>query len=198
VPPDPGGERHGTARLPAGVPAQGGWTWSSGPLSRRPRQGLGISEQSIYTCRRHGPPGLPRPARRGPRRHRRRGTGGRPGHLHRHPPGEFLGIPATGKQTTTNGVDLFRIQDGRQAEHWGGPDTLSFPHATWHPAQIGHPSLVCRLYGRSGFELTSWPSRTSSRVRRVRPRPPRELNSDRRHKSGRERPAIAVHRRHGC
>jgi steroid delta-isomerase-like uncharacterized protein len=39
--------------------------------------------------------------------------------------GEFLGIPATGKQTTTNGVDFFRLQDGRQAEHWGGPDTLS-------------------------------------------------------------------------
>ena len=40
--------------------------------------------------------------------------------------GEFLGIPATGKQTTTNGVDFFRMQDGRQAEHWGGPDMLSF------------------------------------------------------------------------
>jgi steroid delta-isomerase-like uncharacterized protein len=39
--------------------------------------------------------------------------------------GEFLGIPATGKQARTNGVDLFRMQDGRQAEHWGGPDTLS-------------------------------------------------------------------------
>jgi steroid delta-isomerase-like uncharacterized protein len=25
--------------------------------------------------------------------------------------GEFLGIPATGKQTRTNGVDLFRMQD---------------------------------------------------------------------------------------
>jgi steroid delta-isomerase-like uncharacterized protein len=39
--------------------------------------------------------------------------------------GEWLGIPATGKQTATNGVDFFRMQDGRQAEHWGGPDTLS-------------------------------------------------------------------------
>jgi hypothetical protein len=25
-----------------------------------------------------------------------------------------------------NGVDLFRMQDGKQAEHWGGPDMLSF------------------------------------------------------------------------
>ena len=40
--------------------------------------------------------------------------------------GEFLGIPATGKQTTTSGVDFFRMQDGRQAEHWGGPDMFSF------------------------------------------------------------------------
>ena len=40
--------------------------------------------------------------------------------------GEFVGIPATGKQTTINGVDFFRMQDGRQAEHWGGPDMFSF------------------------------------------------------------------------
>ena len=39
--------------------------------------------------------------------------------------GEFVGIPATGKQTTTSGVDWFRMEDGRQAEHWGGPDMLS-------------------------------------------------------------------------
>jgi steroid delta-isomerase-like uncharacterized protein len=29
---------------------------------------------------------------------------------------EFVGIPATGKQTTTSGVDFFRMQDGKQAE----------------------------------------------------------------------------------
>jgi steroid delta-isomerase-like uncharacterized protein len=40
--------------------------------------------------------------------------------------GESLGIPATGKQTTTNGVEFFRMEGGRQAEHWGGPDTFSF------------------------------------------------------------------------
>jgi steroid delta-isomerase-like uncharacterized protein len=40
--------------------------------------------------------------------------------------GEFVGIPATGKKTTINGVDFFRMQDGRQAEHWGGPDMFSF------------------------------------------------------------------------
>src|SRR5215218_909474 len=40
--------------------------------------------------------------------------------------GEFVGIPATGKKTTISGVDFFRMQDGRQAEHWGGPDMFSF------------------------------------------------------------------------
>jgi predicted ester cyclase len=40
--------------------------------------------------------------------------------------GEFVGIPATGRQTTISGVDFFRMQDGRQAEHWGGPDMFSF------------------------------------------------------------------------
>ena len=41
--------------------------------------------------------------------------------------GEFVGTPSTGKQTTTtNGVDFFRMRDGRQVEHWGGPDTFSF------------------------------------------------------------------------
>jgi steroid delta-isomerase-like uncharacterized protein len=40
--------------------------------------------------------------------------------------GEFVGIPATGRQTQTSGVDWFRMQSGKQAEHWGGPDMLSF------------------------------------------------------------------------
>jgi steroid delta-isomerase-like uncharacterized protein len=39
--------------------------------------------------------------------------------------GEFVGIPATGRQARTGGVDFFRMQDGRQAEHWGGPDMAS-------------------------------------------------------------------------
>jgi hypothetical protein len=39
---------------------------------------------------------------------------------------QFVGIPATGKQTMVNGVDLFRMQDGKQAEHWGGPDMFGF------------------------------------------------------------------------
>jgi steroid delta-isomerase-like uncharacterized protein len=39
--------------------------------------------------------------------------------------GEFIGIPATGRQARTSGVDFFRMQDGQQAEHWGGPDMAS-------------------------------------------------------------------------
>jgi steroid delta-isomerase-like uncharacterized protein len=40
--------------------------------------------------------------------------------------GEFVGIPATGRTTTTSGVCWFRMEGGKQAEHWGGPDMLSF------------------------------------------------------------------------
>lgn len=32
--------------------------------------------------------------------------------------GEFLGIPATGRRTRTQSIDIFRVQDGRLAEHW--------------------------------------------------------------------------------
>jgi steroid delta-isomerase-like uncharacterized protein len=39
--------------------------------------------------------------------------------------GEFVGIPATGREARTSGVDFFRMQNGRQAEHWGGPDMAS-------------------------------------------------------------------------
>jgi hypothetical protein len=39
--------------------------------------------------------------------------------------GEVVGIPPTGKKTTS-GVDFFRMQDDRQAEHWGAPDMFSF------------------------------------------------------------------------
>ena len=62
--------------------------------------------------------------------------------------GEFVGIPGTGKRTTISGVDFFRMQDGRQAEHWAGR-TCS---ASWsrrascpdraHRAQARPPSAV--------------------------------------------------------
>jgi steroid delta-isomerase-like uncharacterized protein len=40
--------------------------------------------------------------------------------------GEFVGIPATGRRTEVSGVDFFRMEGGKQAEHWGGPDMFSF------------------------------------------------------------------------
>ncbi len=36
----------------------------------------------------------------------------------------FQGIPPTGKQVAVAVVEIFRIENGRIAEHWGGPDTL--------------------------------------------------------------------------
>jgi steroid delta-isomerase-like uncharacterized protein len=39
--------------------------------------------------------------------------------------GELLGIPATGRHARTHGVDFFRLQDAKLAEHWGGADGTS-------------------------------------------------------------------------
>jgi len=35
-----------------------------------------------------------------------------------------MGIPATGKTITTTAIDIFRIADGKIAEHWLENDTL--------------------------------------------------------------------------
>ena len=36
--------------------------------------------------------------------------------------GDFLGIPATGKQATIRVMDIVRYRDGRIAEHWSVVD----------------------------------------------------------------------------
>lgn len=36
--------------------------------------------------------------------------------------GDFLGVPATRKQVTTQEIDIFRIEDGRIVEVWAAPD----------------------------------------------------------------------------
>lgn len=36
----------------------------------------------------------------------------------------FMGIPPTGKQVTVDVHESFRIENGRIAEHWGGPDRM--------------------------------------------------------------------------
>ncbi|RPJ50770.1 MAG: ester cyclase [Chloroflexi bacterium] len=33
--------------------------------------------------------------------------------------GEFLGLPATGKTIAAEAIDIFRIENGQQVEHWG-------------------------------------------------------------------------------
>ncbi len=38
---------------------------------------------------------------------------------------DFLGIPATGRRFTTAGIDIYRLQDGKLAEHWHVVDQLS-------------------------------------------------------------------------
>ena len=38
--------------------------------------------------------------------------------------GPFLGIPATGKASTVEGIDITRFEGDRQAEHWGQFDVI--------------------------------------------------------------------------
>ena len=38
--------------------------------------------------------------------------------------GEFLGIPPTDRSFTTTGIDIYRIEQGRLAEHWDVVDQL--------------------------------------------------------------------------
>lgn len=40
--------------------------------------------------------------------------------------GEFMGIPATGKQISFSGIGIMRIADDKIAELWGNPDVMSF------------------------------------------------------------------------
>lgn len=38
--------------------------------------------------------------------------------------GDFMGIPASGKQVTVTGMSIFRIAEGKIVEHWGENDGL--------------------------------------------------------------------------
>jgi steroid delta-isomerase-like uncharacterized protein len=40
------------------------------------------------------------------------------------PQGEFVGMPATNRQVTTSGIDIFRIADGKIVEAWQSTDQL--------------------------------------------------------------------------
>jgi steroid delta-isomerase-like uncharacterized protein len=39
--------------------------------------------------------------------------------------GDFMGIPATGKQVAVPALDMARYANGKLVEHWGGPDQMS-------------------------------------------------------------------------
>jgi len=38
--------------------------------------------------------------------------------------GDFLGVPATGKQIRVTGMSIFRIANGKIVEHWGENDAM--------------------------------------------------------------------------
>ena len=39
--------------------------------------------------------------------------------------GEFMGVPATGKQVSVSAIDIFRLADGKIVEHWGVTDAMA-------------------------------------------------------------------------
>lgn len=40
--------------------------------------------------------------------------------------GEFLGVKATGRSFTFRGIDIYRIREGKMAEHWNVVDSYGF------------------------------------------------------------------------
>lgn len=40
--------------------------------------------------------------------------------------GEFLGIPPTGRPFVFRGIDMYRVEGGKMAEHWNVVDTYGF------------------------------------------------------------------------
>ena len=44
--------------------------------------------------------------------------------MHRTHKGEFMGIPATGKTMTVEGIDVLRLLRGKAVEHWGQWDAM--------------------------------------------------------------------------
>lgn len=38
--------------------------------------------------------------------------------------GEFMGLPASGKQVSFLGIGIMRIADGKVADYWGSPDRM--------------------------------------------------------------------------
>jgi steroid delta-isomerase-like uncharacterized protein len=39
--------------------------------------------------------------------------------------GDFMGIPATGKKVSVQGIDRIRTRDGKASEHWGVTDMMA-------------------------------------------------------------------------
>jgi hypothetical protein len=73
--------------------------------------------------------------------------------------GEFVGIPATGRKTTTNGVHFFRMQDGRQVEHWRDQLT-AVPRSCSsgdRPRQAGAAQLCALLRAPIGVPVSDRP-----------------------------------------
>lgn len=51
--------------------------------------------------------------------------------------GDFMGIRPTGRQVTVRLVDVVRVEDGKFAEQWGGPDMLDLLRQLGATVELG-------------------------------------------------------------
>ena len=62
--------------------------------------------------------------------------------------GDLLGLPPTGRETFTTGMDMLRIRDGKIAEGWVSWDVLALIEQLAAPAI---PAAMAGAVGESGF-----------------------------------------------
>jgi hypothetical protein len=83
--------------------------------------------------------------------------------------GEMLGIPATGKQLRVGGISIFRLAQGRIAEHWEQLDRLALmQQLAWSRYRVrARPD---RLLGSRSADIGSDHLRHRVRLAVLRPR----------------------------
>ena len=59
--------------------------------------------------------------------------------------GDFVGIPATGRDVTMEGISIHRVVDGKIVEHWGYSDDVGF----WHQCGVEVPEIMLAFIHRA-------------------------------------------------
>lgn len=56
--------------------------------------------------------------------------------------GTFLGVEATGRSFTFRGIDIYRIREGKMAEHWNVVDAYGFLRQVGGTTDLGTAATV--------------------------------------------------------